>query len=455
MARRYSLLDLEPSRNAKMSKRPSDWFGFFSVSGLMILLIGVGLQEKAALFFLVMVVCPVVSCVVLAVLLSAKRDFRSERLLIGILLLIGLQFGVLLGEVVLRSVDYWYRRQMSDRERFIVEQYLPAWRSPEVAGRLHQSDPRMKKLLRPNTRTRFLDCPISINSQGTRGREFPTEKQPGELRILCLGSSTTFGATIKATDRPYPEVLEEILAKRLDRPVTVINGGISGTQMKVSANRLKYRLIDFHPDIVVLYHGFNDIPSGIQGGFRFRPKGSLFLERTIRLVANSVDQTSGIEYDGSTFRKGLEEIVAICRSSQMELYLCTFAMAFDENTPARLMTFYRRIMPLYGKVQIFSSLENVRLNNRIVCEVAAVHGLPIVDIAAELEGRSEYFLDFCHFEQAGRDLLAMQVAQAIQKTSRSVTSASVPAQEALSAAVPEASTAAPIVNQGDAERSLE
>src|SRR5262249_41543185 len=86
---------------------------------------------------------------------------------------------------------------------------------------------------------------------------------------------------------------------------------------------------------------------------------------------------------------------------------------YDEATPTEYLDFYQRIMPLYGGQTPLSALDWVRTNNLIVREVAEAHHLPLIDIAASLSGRYGHFLDFCHFHQSGRDLLAQEIAKAI------------------------------------------
>src|SRR6185295_14895186 len=69
---------------------------------------------------------------------------------------------------------------------------------------------------------------VSINHLGFRGREISRDKG-NAYRIVALGESTTFGATLRAEDKPWPELLEDLIRDRLKpgRPVEVINAGVS------------------------------------------------------------------------------------------------------------------------------------------------------------------------------------------------------------------------------------
>lgn len=65
------------------------------------------------------------------------------------------------------------------------------------------------------------------NRHGLRDDDFPSEKPPGELRILVVGDSFTMGADV-GQDETYAQVLEELLRRDLDGPVQVVNAGVGG-----------------------------------------------------------------------------------------------------------------------------------------------------------------------------------------------------------------------------------
>ena len=67
--------------------------------------------------------------------------------------------------------------------------------------------------------------PVTINSHGFRGREFTKAKQPGVVRIVTLGASSTFGYYDK-DDETYPHFLQQRLNEVGPRRFEVINLGI-------------------------------------------------------------------------------------------------------------------------------------------------------------------------------------------------------------------------------------
>ena len=98
-----------------------------------------------------------------------------------------------------------------------------------------------------------------INALGYRGEEFPRAKPAGELRIACIGASTTYGGGLSDYREAYPAQLEAELHRRGHAAVRVVNAGVSGyTSWESLANYL-FRVSDLEPDVVVVYHGVNDI----------------------------------------------------------------------------------------------------------------------------------------------------------------------------------------------------
>ena len=64
------------------------------------------------------------------------------------------------------------------------------------------------------------------NSMGYRGPEVTACPQPGVIRILALGGSTTYGYLLRDASDAWPAQLARILTERLGRPVEVVNGGL-------------------------------------------------------------------------------------------------------------------------------------------------------------------------------------------------------------------------------------
>ena len=101
------------------------------------------------------------------------------------------------------------------------------------------------------------DVPVRISSKGCRDREFGP-KEPGTVRILCLGDSYCFGYGVRVEDA-YPKVLEKLLADDAKR-VEVLNAGASSYGTLHMIEVLKRTREWFEPDIVLASFFFaNDL----------------------------------------------------------------------------------------------------------------------------------------------------------------------------------------------------
>lgn len=112
--------------------------------------------------------------------------------------------------------------------------------------------------LRPGSHGLLFQSRISVNSDGFRGEEIPKEKG-NTYRIVALGESTTFGTTLNAEDKPWPELLAQIILERLNpgRPVEIINAGVPGFTLGHNLHRLPDEILPLKPDMIISYHGIN------------------------------------------------------------------------------------------------------------------------------------------------------------------------------------------------------
>jgi hypothetical protein len=103
--------------------------------------------------------------------------------------------------------------------------------------------------------------PIAVNSAGFRGPELPAAKRPGELRLLALGDSTTFGTGV-AWEETWPERSGRALAQALGRTVTPINSGVPAASLEDMTFALNGPWGGTRPDDVVLAVSANMVSLG-------------------------------------------------------------------------------------------------------------------------------------------------------------------------------------------------
>jgi lysophospholipase L1-like esterase len=95
--------------------------------------------------------------------------------------------------------------------------------------------------------------PVRINAHGQRGADYPLEKPAGELRIVGLGDSLTFGKGVR-DDETYLARLHEICAERADdgRTFRVVNAAFNGYATFHYRQWARARMERFDPDVLLV-----------------------------------------------------------------------------------------------------------------------------------------------------------------------------------------------------------
>ncbi len=124
---------------------------------------------------------------------------------------------------------------------------------------------------------------VTINSRGFRGKEFDAQKQPGTVRVIALGASSTFGYHDRDNET-YPYYMEELLNQRLsNQPCNktqrfeVLNFGLPHQTSAQIYLLFMSEAIELAPDIVTFYEGVND------SALFKRPETNFFL-RSLRSI---------------------------------------------------------------------------------------------------------------------------------------------------------------------------
>jgi len=108
-----------------------------------------------------------------------------------------------------------------------------------------------------------------INSHSFRGEEFSLEKSDDTFRIFIVGGSTVQGWGVSEQ-----ETISYILEKKLNqlsinKNFEVINAGFGGAWSKDEVKLIENKIINFNPDLIIVYDGWNDAlkQTGKQIGF--------------------------------------------------------------------------------------------------------------------------------------------------------------------------------------------
>jgi lysophospholipase L1-like esterase len=283
----------------------------------------------------------------------------------------------------------------------------------------------------PNKRVRFFESEYRINSLGLRGDEVAIDKGDA-YRIIAIGESTTFGATVAAADRPWPEVLQSRLRASLEceRPLEVINAGMGAWDLSHSLIRLERDLLRLEPDMVLSYHGHNgfkfilrDLPSVAVPHPPVFPKRPSYLLARVEFALELRAFRSWYRYEGDlTERLSTDELmqteyarlyrrfIGLGRRHGFVPVLGTFSMAVNASSPRDVVEFYALSFPMVRPLIVANAL-----HTSLVEELGRREGVTVVDTRPGLDGAyTQHFIDLVHFTQSGRDLLAEDFLHGIE-----------------------------------------
>ncbi|MEE2941164.1 MAG: SGNH/GDSL hydrolase family protein [Planctomycetota bacterium] len=264
---------------------------------------------------------------------------------------------------------------------------------------------------------------IRINSDGWRGPELETPKPDGCLRIAFLGGSTTFCADVSSNEATWPHLVAEGLRAAAERPVDYVNAGGPGYSSKHSIVNLRERVATFEPDLVVIYHGTNDLnldsieAAEARGLFSGRAEEPSWLARhslAWYLVEKNLLVRERLEGAGEetldvpaaelsrAFEGRLEELVELAGSLADEVVLCTFQPRARAEQPEAVQvenlrtSFY--YMPYMDRAALMAGFHEY---NRVVRAVAARTGAVLLDLDGAIPGDAEHYVDSVHFNDLG------------------------------------------------------
>jgi hypothetical protein len=245
----------------------------------------------------------------------------------------------------------------------------------QEASRYHLAwlpDPILVYKHAPGLRQTYQGVDVFINELGLRDRKLE-KKRDGELRILLLGDSVTFGwgVPIEAT---FGRKVESTLASKLKRPVRTVNTGVGGynTVQEYAVLKTYAEVVD--PDVVVLLYVSNDIernepPFDPWSQVSFRGKSPLDVI-TILLGKSWFYQLAFFvfRYSRSNGPAALDKNAPGVKESMHALS----AMAtFCREHGLKFVTFFYRINPAGGfSSALFSEIQTIGRN----------HGFSVADV---------------------------------------------------------------------------
>lgn len=150
------------------------------------------------------------------------------------------------------------------------------------------SIPQIVYEFKPNIDSYFKLVGFKTNSKGLRDREYSVEKPPNTFRVAVIGSSFTVPVGVEIED-----AFHTLLEDRLNRESSVldyefINFGVSGYRINNKIATLKYKALDYKPDLVLFILDGSQFTEGdISKYLTKRRKNNFFWSFTYRLISNN------------------------------------------------------------------------------------------------------------------------------------------------------------------------
>jgi lysophospholipase L1-like esterase len=271
-----------------------------------------------------------------------------------------------------------------------------------------------------------------LNSEGFRGPELDFSA----VRILCVGSSETFGQ-FESEGHEWPRQLERLLNEHPPAGVhyQLVNAGYSGETFPTSLQRLPARLEKVKPRVVLFYPSLAHYlypPGAKYAGppqrpkFRWRMQGRIenalktalpvWFQTWLRLryIADAQGKQPQLEdmptQVQNAFADDLRKAIELSQAAGAEPVLITHANRFKNRvTPSErfMLVSWNRFYPMLRE-DSFLRMEGSM--NAVMRRVAKEKYVLLVDAAKAMPSGPWYFGDFVHFNDNGSAAFSRIVA---------------------------------------------
>jgi lysophospholipase L1-like esterase len=271
--------------------------------------------------------------------------------------------------------------------------------------------------------------PLVVSSKGFIGVEFEAAKPKDVYRIFTIGDSCTFGIT----EYTYPGILHKMLnAEQTGKKFEVINAGVEGYHSGFALARLKEDILQYQPDLVTIYVGWNDFmkanPENLAETGRYASLARLMEQsylikaykkvifsyvRPLIMTPNVASTTEDLHaydaFESQEFRGNLVEMSRILRANHIKALIMTRPTVVREGMSTEELKRQNVMFPWYGNAYSVNKLLSLhRAYNRMIHSVADQEGIPLVDLDAEFEkyDKNRLFWDTMHPNEKGHQLIA-------------------------------------------------
>jgi lysophospholipase L1-like esterase len=267
-------------------------------------------------------------------------------------------------------------------------------------------------------------------------RDIAIPKPPGLIRINCFGASTT-GNYLESENviYSYPLELERTLRQKFfGLNIEVNNCGVGGRTTAEILIDFLLSAIDTSPDIIVLYHAYNDLQPSLTPGFSSdyshakRNLGEtyhlyhryskipalplslynmfvnkLFLSNVIYSLLQAISKGEvdlNLDFQGlATYERNIEHLINICKTNNIYVVCSTFCYYLydDVKDSVRHLKYYSGVIE----------------ENAVMTDLCHKHDIPLIDNFNLIPREEKYFMDTIHFTPEGMTLVAENISKPI------------------------------------------
>lgn len=283
-----------------------------------------------------------------------------------------------------------------------------------------------------------------VNAHGFRGEEIAKRKPNGVFRVFFMGGSTVFCPNVE-WEKSHVRLLEKKLrAAYPARRIEVMNAGVPWYTSQHTLINYLFHVRTFEPDLVVFMHGINDVFrsfSPVRFGYgayredyshhygavsrvilRSFPAdrqeggaGSRFIDHVATSLVDRYARTDAEEVAIDDFKslgafaRNVTAFAERLRTDGVQVVLCTQPSLYrpDLDDEGRARATLRHVCLEDGKFPDLESMARaMQTYNATTRRIATRLGVPCVDLEASVPKTVEYFLDDCHYTEAGNRRMA-------------------------------------------------
>lgn len=297
---------------------------------------------------------------------------------------------------------------------------------------------------------------LHVNSDNFRYDEMTKDKPDDVYRIFIVGGSTVFDEP-----RPYEKSLVKQVENSLgkyypDKKIQVINAGVNRYTSQHSLILYETKIVDYHPDLIVIYQGFNDMINSctpdfspirtykndyshfyqilsniIDGYFNWNVR-FISLDRLMKTINENfyadirtklpskqpeITYTDAIDFPSlNAYTRNMNNIVTLAQANNVKVIIGNQANHYNNDPKNYLLAQY---FCKKGNEFISTNALNkgMTLFNEASKKIAEEKNVPFIDIESQLPKTDRYLTDDVHYTDEGDKKVAEAVYKAIIKSS--------------------------------------